>query len=88
MARSDMVMELTLSDAAKMVIAEAKEQLVLNEKQRAVIEAAKALTHEQRHGDPSSVAAAEWAQAKAVDALGATEPASAPPSGSDASDSD
>lgn len=39
----------------------------------AVIEAAKALVHEQRHGDPSSVAAAEWAQAKAVDELLATE---------------
>ena len=33
---------LTLADAAKMVIAEAKDQLVLNEKQLAVIEAAKA----------------------------------------------
>ena len=42
MARSDMTVELTLTDAAKMLIAEAREQLELNDKERAVIEAAKA----------------------------------------------
>ena len=41
MARSDMTVELTLTDAAKMLIAEAREQLELNDKERAVIEAAK-----------------------------------------------
>ena len=73
MAASDMVVELTLTDAAKMLIAEAREQLELNAKQMAVIEAAKALVHEQRHGDETSVAATEWKLAKAVDALEATE---------------
>ena len=43
MARSDMTVELTLTDAAKMLIAEAREQLELNDKERAVIEAARAL---------------------------------------------
>lgn len=38
-----------------------------------VVEAAKALVHEQRHGDETSVAATEWKLAKAVDALEATE---------------
>ena len=41
--------------------------------ERAVIEAAKALVREQREGTPSSVAAAEWEHAKAVDALLALE---------------
>ena len=42
---------LTLADAAKMVIAEAKDQLVLNEKQLAVIEAAKAFYVERQEPD-------------------------------------
>ena len=41
--------------------------------ERAVIEAAKALVHEQRHGTLASVATAEWAQADAVEALLAAE---------------
>ena len=41
MARSDMSVELKLSDAATMLIAEAKQQLELNDRQLAVIAAAK-----------------------------------------------
>ena len=45
----------------------------VNEAQAAVIEAAKVLVHEQRHGTLASVAKAEWAQADAVEALLAAE---------------
>ena len=65
--------------AAEAVVDQADQQSAedwgfhMNKVSEAVIEAAKALVHEQRHGDETSVAGAEWKLAKAVDALEATE---------------
>ena len=69
MARSDMTVELTLTDAAKMLIAEAREQLELNDKERAVIEAAKALHAKMNRGEFASTADEQAGVWQAVEAL-------------------
>ena len=53
---------ITVKDAATLLIAEAREQLEMNEKERAVIEAAKAM-HEGLKGNP----AVEYAEREILD---------------------